>query len=114
MIDQMSSEKNKERFESFLISKKSSCTLGYRACARYNRGEECNLGKWHLTHKPDGLWTSNGARRRHEQDQPGPEPPSKRNELRLHICTLCLEALGSAVGHSVLNCPWIKKENWKE
>jgi len=30
-----------------------------------------------------------------------------RNEIRIHSCTFCMEAFGSANGHSILNCPWI-------
>jgi len=55
MTEAMNGEENKTRFEAMMISKKSSTYLGYRACARFNRNEECNLGKWHLTHKPEGL-----------------------------------------------------------
>jgi hypothetical protein len=106
-------DENKLKFTSSLISKKSSAYLGYRACARFNRGEECALGKWHMTHKPDGLWT------KHQSNQPPQKRTTerggenvKRNELRLHVCTLCLEAFGTAIGHSVLECPWIFKKNW--
>ena len=126
MIEKMNEEKNQERFATFMTAKKSSAYLGYRACARYNRGEECSLGKWHLTHKPDGIWTTRGLARRQDSEsaQSGStlhrdgldknDHQMKRNELRLHVCTLCLEALGSAVGHRVLDCPWILKKNWSE
>ncbi len=117
MIEKMNEEGFKEKFSTFLISKNASVYLGYRACARFNRNEECNLGQWHLTHKPDGLWTQNGLRQRHGQEEnPGEYSrvrQQRRNEIRLHVCTLCLEALGSAVGHCILDCPWILEKNWK-
>ena len=122
MIEKMTDDVNKSRFESFIIAKQYSLYLGIRTCARYNRGEECTLGKWHATHRPD--WIDKGSRNhQHLDHQQGShqygslelETPSfrqKKNEMRLHACTLCLEALGSAHGHSVLNCPWILKKNW--
>jgi len=51
MNDKMNEDRQREIFETLIISKKPSSHLGIRACARYNRGEECNLGKWHATHK---------------------------------------------------------------
>ena len=122
MIEKMTDDVNKSKFESFIIAKQYSLYLGIRTCARYNRGEECTLGKWHATHRPD--WIDKGSRNhQHLDHQQGShqygslelETPSfrqKKNEMRLHACTLCLEALGSAHGHSVLNCPWILKKNW--
>jgi hypothetical protein len=119
LIEKISRNENSQRFASMMTAKKSSTYLGYRACARFNRGEECNLGKWHLTHKPDGIWTK---QRQLELNQPklnqtlntNQDQQVKRNELRLHVCTLCLEAFGSALGHSVLNCPWIQQKNWTD
>jgi len=115
MIEKMNEEPNQEKFQTLIIAKKSSTNLGYRACARYNRNEECNIGKWHLTHKPDGMWTTQGLQRQRDlqQDHRGGSNPRK-NELRLHVCTLCLEALGAAMGHRVLDCPWILKKNWSQ
>ena len=115
MMEKMNEVENKSKFESFIIAKQYSLYLGIRACARYNRGEECTLGKWHSTHRPD--WNDNGSGIRRHHDHQGSlelETPlrQKKNEMRLHVCTLCLEALGSAHGHSVLNCPWILKKNW--
>jgi len=133
MIEQMNKEENKQRFEIAQINKRSSSCLGIRTCARYNRGEMCNFGKWHTTHKPDQPWSSrhhqnsneykqgtygeyrqrnlstqtNEDHRQSIQDRLG-----KKNEIRLHSCTLCMEALGTATGHSVLNCPWILQINW--
>ena len=113
MIEKMNTAENQERFQVLLLAKISSKHLGVRACARFNRGEECKLGKWHTTHKLDGLWTKHGPQQQqHQHDQPGDRHIVKRNEIRLHICTLCLDALGSANGHSVLECPWILKKNW--
>jgi hypothetical protein len=128
LSEKIKDEKFEAKFESILTAKKSSIHLGMRTCARFNRGEECNLGRWHMTHKevaepmrPKQLWTRN-----HQQQQFGQLPPrtyesstggdlnSRRNEIRLHVCTLCLDAFGAAFGHSTLNCPWILKKNWKE
>jgi hypothetical protein len=123
MQDKMSSEEEKSRFETMMISKKASTHMGMRTCARYNRGEECNLGKWHATHKTENPWSCKDARQiitqsHHHQSTSNhhqslsTESFTKRNEIRLHACTLCLEALMTINGHSVLNCPWILKKNW--
>ena len=121
MTEKMSSIENKERFEVLLTAKRSSRYLGIRACARFNRGEECTLGKWHTTsqahpYRPDALWTKRGETLRHQNGgewQHDRQPDQRRSEIRLHVCTLCLDALGTANGHSVLECPWIQKKNWK-
>ncbi len=130
MNEKMNDEMNRVRFEVLLTSKKTSTHIGIRTCARYNRGEFCPFGKWHSTHKPDTAWphSSTGERpktyRDHNQERDrtaevNQQPPSiqdrlgKRNEIRIHSCTLCMETFGSAIGHSVLNCPWILKKNWK-
>ncbi len=133
LIEKMNDEANKAKFEFILRSKKASTYLGIRTCARYNRGEMCNFGKIHTTHKPD--FTANQSQRssdnastyrehRLRRDTPvGAENNDHqstavmdrlgpRNEMRLHACTLCMEAFGSANGHSVLNCPWIFPKNW--
>jgi len=127
LTDKIQDEKFKIKFESMAMAKKASIHLGMRTCARFNRGEECNLGRWHMTHKdtlepirPKQLWT-----RHHQQQQFGQGPSrnyetsnvetnSRRNEIRLHACTLCLDTFGAAFGHSVLNCPWILKKNWEK
>lgn len=115
MIEKMNEDDFKERFAVFIVSKDSSVYLGYRACARFNRNEECNLGKWHLTHKPDGLWTRQRRAPDHAPEREnGEHRQHRRNEIRLHVCTLCLEALGSAIGHCILDCPWILEKNWKK
>ncbi len=118
MIEQISLDENRVRFEGMMITKRASTHMGIRTCARYNRGEECNLGKWHATHKTDNIWACNDARhglQAHSHPQSERiERKTKRNELRLHACTLCAEALMSINGHSVLNCPWILKKNWIE
>ena len=120
MTEKMTLEKNKIRFEALLSAKKSSSYLGVRACARFNRGEPCHSGKWHTTHRPDGLWTRHGPAGPPDgevsaMDRQGRvDHQARRNELRLHACTLCIEALGAAYGHTVLNCPWILKKNWIE
>jgi len=132
MIDAMNEEKNREKFEVLLRSKKASTYLGIRTCARYNRGEMCNYGKWHSTHKPEvhggssqnqldqNSYLAHRLRKANLtedqiREQQGPsiqDRLGRKNEIRLHACTLCMEALGSANGHSVLNCPWILLKNW--
>jgi len=117
MLEEMAKEEFRQKFESLMIAKKFSTHIGMRSCARFNRGEECNLGRWHTTHKPNSLWTSKHQHHDHDQQQQHPQryqqqDQSRRNEMRLHVCTLCLETLGAAFGHSVLNCPWILKKNW--
>ena len=124
MSEKMLSVNNKTRFEALITSKKKSCYLGVRACARFNRGELCQSGKWHTTHRPDGLWTRHGPMGRQEDELSGADQhvrvdhrvdqQGRKNELRLHACTLCIEALGAAYGHTVLDCPWILKKNWIE
>ena len=124
MSEKMSAVNNKTRFDALLTSKKKSCYLGVRACARFNRGELCLNGKWHTSHRPDGLWTRHGPMVRQEVEPTGAdyhgradhrvEQQGRKNELRLHACTLCIEALGAAYGHTVLECPWILKKNWIE
>ena len=37
----------------------------------------------------------------------------ERFDLMVHCCTLCLEVLGMAVGHHVVEHPWIKNKTWK-
>jgi len=135
MIEKMNDETNKKRFEIALLNKKHSTCLGIRTCARYNRGEVCNFGKWHTTHKPETHWSTmqkqrldepirgtygeyrqrNLTRQSNEEcRQPIQDRLGAKNEIRLHSCTLCMEALGTASGHNVLNCPWILQNNWKQ
>lgn len=68
--------------------------VGVRTCPVYNRIEYCSL-KWHQMSKK----TKTGR---------------SRMELRIHCCTLCLEALGIICGHPLLKCPWIYEDNWKK
>lgn len=67
--------------------------VGARTCPTFNRIEQCSV-KWHHMTKS----TKTGR---------------SRSELRLHCCTLCLEALGIISGHPLLRCPWIYEETWK-
>jgi hypothetical protein len=115
MLEKMSSEQNKERFETLLTAKKMSRHLGVRTCARFNRGEPCNQGKWHSTHatRPEALWTRHGHQSS-QDERSGGSDHGKKNDLRLHSCTLCIETLGAAYGHGILDCPWIMKKNWNE
>jgi len=119
MKEEMEKDEFKPKFDSLSIAKKYSTHIGMRSCARFNRGEECNLGRFHSTHssKTEALWTSKNQHRHHEvreqaHRQQQQEPLSRRNEMRLHACTLCLETFGAAFGHSVLNCPWVLMKNW--
>jgi hypothetical protein len=66
--------------------------IGNKACAGYNRGSSCRK-KWHTYY-------------RHTGHRDGVE------ELRLHCCVLCMEALGVLSGHPLINCPWIKAVTW--
>jgi len=104
------------KFEAMIVSKKFSTHMGIRTCARYNRGEDCTLGKWHTTYRDMRQGAFDARHRINPQNESdrdqSTESKMKRNELRLHACTLCLEALMSIHGHSVLNCPWIQKRNW--
>ena len=68
--------------------------VGTRTCPTYNRIEFCAL-KWHHT-------TKTGRTGR------------ARSELRIHCCTLCLEALGIICGHPLLKCPWILEDTWNK
>jgi len=63
-----------------------------KACAGYNKGIPCRQ-KWHVFNRQTGSYR-------------GVE------ELRIHCCILCMEALGVICGHPVVNCPWIKEATW--
>ncbi len=121
LTEKMKEENFKSKFEFISIAKKASTHLGMRTCARFNRGEECNLGRWHMTHKesnepirPKQLWTRNHFQPVNHNPAQDRDSYQRRNEIRLHVCTLCLDAFGAAFGHSALNCPWILKKNWIE
>ncbi len=113
MNEKMLDEKYELRFGCFIKSKSKSRTIGMRTCARYNRGEECMRGRWHSTHlhQEAAPWQSNRTQEGGHQDR---QPSGSRYDLRVHACTLCLEALGSINGHSILDCPWILEKNWNE
>jgi hypothetical protein len=114
MLEKMNLDDQKEKFASSTIVKKASTHMGIRTCARYNRGEVCTLGKCHSTYQVpyDARHRINqGSQTELDQSQ---SDPRRRNEMRLHACTLCMEALMSANGHSVLNCPWILEKNWND
>jgi len=114
MLEKMSKDSNEKRFVALQISKRSSIYLGVRTCARFNRGESCHQGEWHTTHRPEALWTRHGAANMRGDEMKSLDQQEKKNDMRLHSCTLCLEALGAAYGHSVLNCSWIFKKNWED
>lgn len=63
-----------------------------KACAGYNRGSPCRA-KWHTYS-------------RHQNTYMGVE------ELRLHCCALCLDALQIISGHPLVECPWINESTW--
>jgi len=65
--------------------------IGNRACAGFNRGSSCHK-KWHTFYRQCG---NRGV-----------------EELRLHCCALCMEALGVLSGHPVIDCPWIRAVTW--
>jgi hypothetical protein len=90
----------KKRMEShpdhFRILSTISCvdSVGVRTCPVFNRLEYCAL-KWHHNTK-----MANSGR--------------VRADLRIHCCTLCLEAIGIICGHPLLRCPWIYEDTWKK
>jgi hypothetical protein len=90
------------KFSGLLKMKSHWRIIGVRTCARFNRGEACCRGQWHTSYKKLDV-VSDG--RLVEQQQ-------QRDVLRVHACTLCLEALGIISGHGLLDCPWIYEENW--
>lgn len=65
--------------------------IGNKACAGYNRGVGC-CSKWHTYFRNTG----------HRE----------KEELRLHCCVLCMEALGVLSGHPLIKCPWIMATTW--
>jgi hypothetical protein len=67
--------------------------VGIRTCPVFNRIERCAL-KWHHHTK-----ITRAGR--------------ERADLRLHCCTLCMEALGIICGHPLLRCPWIFEDTWR-
>lgn len=67
-------------------------SVGVRTCPVFNRLEFCAL-KWHHNTK-----MANSGR--------------VRADLRIHCCTLCLEAIGIICGHPLLRCPWIYEDTW--
>lgn len=66
--------------------------VGNKTCAGYNRGSPCRT-KWHTYNRPTGAY-------------------SGVEELRLHCCVLCMEALGIVSGHPLVECPWINQATW--
>lgn len=88
---------------------KPSFTAG-TPCATFNRGEPCNLGKWHSTSRK--LNVKARLAEPFAPPQRNSSIQSSREELRIHACTLCMKALGVASGHPVLDCPWILEKNW--
>ena len=89
---------------------KPSFTAG-TPCATFNRGEPCNLGKWHSTPRKQNV-KARLAEPFAPPIQRNAVIQSSREELRIHACTLCMKALGVASGHPVLDCPWILEKNW--
>ncbi len=69
-------------------------SVGARTCPTFNRIERCVV-KWHQMSKTTGAGKT-------------------RAELRLHCCTLCIEALGIISGHPLLKCPWVYEETWSK
>ena len=69
-------------------------SVGVRTCPIFNRIEFCPV-KWHHMSK----MAKSGR---------------MRADLRIHCCTLCLEALGIICGHPLFKCPWIYEDTWKK
>jgi len=69
-------------------------SVGVRTCPVFNRIELCPV-KWHHNTK----MAKSGR---------------MRADLRIHCCTLCLEALGVICGHPLFRCPWIYEDTWKK
>lgn len=87
--------KHKEYFQPFETIR-GTRDVGARSCAFYNRGSHCQVdcpSNWRSIGGAYGIWI----------DKP---------DLRLHCCTLCLEVLGIVAGHSVIQCPWLRKSTW--
>ena len=98
-IRQAFRERMDEQPENFFWTKlvKGKYSMGARTCARFNRGEYCNNGKWHalkVYKKPE------------EAEEQDADKEAER-DLRLHGCTLCVEALGIWSVHPVIECPWV-------
>ena len=111
MIEKMMEQEFEEKFRCLMRTRDGSRRIGLRTCARFNRNEECTMGRWHTTYADANL---RGERRPEELGERDQRRPPPRSEMRVHACTLCLEALGSINGHNILNCPWILEKNWKE
>jgi len=71
------------------------------ACTRYNRGENCS-SHWHFVTKLENPASSLSCNM------------LTGEELRLHCCVLCLEALDVISGHPLVQCPWVRKETWNK
>jgi hypothetical protein len=67
--------------------------IGNKACAGYNRGIPCR-NKWHTFNRA-------ATNRKPESE-----------DLRLHCCALCMEALGILSGHPLVECPWTREATW--
>jgi hypothetical protein len=99
-----------EKTDKFPILKKLNFQVtGVRTCAKYNRGEDCKLGKWHSSPK-----RRNQNLNDRETYSPMNSTQPAREELRVHGCTLCSDAMGIVSGHPVLECPWLDEDTWKD
>ena len=90
--------KNKAFFEPLEILRGCK-SVEARACARYNREELCS-SQWHFVTKLEHPTSSLSCGR------------LSGEELRLHCCILCLEALDVISGHPLVQCPWVQKQTW--
>lgn len=114
LAKRLNSKIREEKKYEFMF-KLSGQITGARTCARYNRGEECNLGKWHtsvkkLEREADTGASRTGTSRTFQRNS----KQGAREELRLHACTLCSEAFGLLSEHMILSCPWIQPCTWKD
>ena len=99
--------KNKSFFEPFQLVR--GCKqVNAKTCARFNQGSNC-YDQWHVNQKLE---------RKPEQSTSADAQltPKKRwshqEDLRLHCCVLCMEALEIISGHPLVRCPWVREVTW--
>jgi hypothetical protein len=112
VVSQKMKDKMKEKSQHFSTINwiKGCFAIGARTCSKYNRGEMCSNGKWHVQKRPfrKGHRSSVGMASGYQSNV------CAKEELRLHCCILCYEAMEIIVGHPVVKCPWIMEKTWKE
>ena len=98
--------KSKSFFEPYQLIR--GCKqVNAKTCARYNQGSPC-FDLWHVNQKLE--------RKPEQSTSAEAQLPKKRwshqEELCLHCCVLCLEALEVISGHPLVRCPWIGEVTW--